>query len=937
MSLIDSESVSSELPADEKEKEKRQRLADLILHRHRENRRIHLAYRQKFRDLGWGAEAKTYDGSIYANMHTFTFPNDEDRANQEEVNEITKQQETLFPFKFADINIQEAISSIIKWLQVQEAPKLECLDSPVVKEQDEKTACKTMLIELFSCHRDTRLQKLLDFVKRPENTNTISVAITRLITCALDVPLPDYSEHSPLSGIIDLINDSLRTSSSMFLCDYVLLCLTDESLTTKLLESELFVAENTADDTLNRSLFTRLESLPFMGPVARKERSYFSSFKSAFSIPLNASETTAKAYDSFQTQVLKSEADKTYQELNNIIATRLLSKAYKITDMIPELVFEDTNDVKSSPLLVNNGQERVNSDTVPEDDVNEQPDMNDETTQDLDELHIPTPPYQQADNDYYNKLLGIETKRKAEVTPPRPPYSGRITPSKLRSFPSSQDTFPFAMKRPRKNRSVYSKKWSSSPYTSSQSPIYENEASLPNFVPRVPPSFARPFADRKTADEKPADPPQEPEKEQDPNPIQSLGGLISEDDDFFANPPDFVPAVPVVDTTATPAAQEVNPPAVDVEKGQDPNDVPRFHSPIIEDDADFAAHVPKLYPAVPVFDMPTTDAQEPEVMVNRPAADLENAQDPQDSSANPPNFVPAVVDMTTDARPAAQEPTVNRPAADSVQDSNPMSPPASLLYGMSSGVPSLINLDDSIPQPQEKKEIHNEYLKECSEVNLYNIQQMHFNLVAARAEYEALMQDDKIQLYNNMHLLYSQGIGGPIVVKFLTYIQTAYTSFAHHLEKTETAIVRYEEQIMLNQVLYILKFYYVRSKEVLRRLKGFPKLTEDMVLQNRPVMQETVKMARSLKTVFDCYQHNTTFFHDSVQDQKMLTAMNSLVNDCYKLFEEFNQAYEHIWCISMTPALHMLVLPKTLNLSQDDGSHMYRTRIEIIHTEDKAL
>lgn len=217
-------------------------------------------------------ESSRYDN--YGNTVSALSVENEHQQQQEEEKKGTRINYTKFKHKNKDI--EHAINYIAVWLEIKSLQNLETPYGPVAQHPTDKYICKSVLIELFSTHRSSRLHFMLNYLSEPSNFMTsvnLADSVAKLILFALQVSLDrQVDKQSALSDLLATFTDCLLSSSETFFCDYILYVLTDIYI------GGLLASNNDEEQGVEKQDFfsdsttvLKFEQHPFMKPIVLRK------------------------------------------------------------------------------------------------------------------------------------------------------------------------------------------------------------------------------------------------------------------------------------------------------------------------------------------------------------------------------------------------------------------------------------------------------------------------------------------------------------------------------------------------------------------------------------------------------------------------------------------------------------------------------------------
>jgi hypothetical protein len=137
------------------------------------------------------------------------------------------------PFLHYNKPLGYAVRYIIAWIELKKVASLNCLSEVVSEHLPDESVAKSILIELFLCHRTSRLQVMLDYMHKNTTINSRKLAdsIAKLVLIAIHIPIDImFNKQSPFCNILSLLTNSFLSTPHPFLCNYILYVLTSKTI-----------------------------------------------------------------------------------------------------------------------------------------------------------------------------------------------------------------------------------------------------------------------------------------------------------------------------------------------------------------------------------------------------------------------------------------------------------------------------------------------------------------------------------------------------------------------------------------------------------------------------------------------------------------------------------------------------------------------------------
>ncbi|KAI8071915.1 hypothetical protein BDF21DRAFT_465314 [Thamnidium elegans] len=160
----------------------------------------------------------------------------------------TKSESDFEPKVYPDSNFSKSITTLNTWIAVNKFNELSCIGPTILRnyfETDFKTLSKSILIELFTIDRRSRLQGLLRYINDIEqDSSELVTALSRIMAQSLGFP-DGTEEHmnSYFQFVVPMLTKALQSCRDSFVCDYVLYNLMDFPTVNSVLEND-FSKEN---------------------------------------------------------------------------------------------------------------------------------------------------------------------------------------------------------------------------------------------------------------------------------------------------------------------------------------------------------------------------------------------------------------------------------------------------------------------------------------------------------------------------------------------------------------------------------------------------------------------------------------------------------------------------------------------------------------------
>lgn len=217
-------------------------------------------FTRRFTDLTTAGSTSYFDG-VYSWVYSL-FENNDIQANIEETptapiepNHVERLY--LDPYFTHDNPLaQNMMMEILIWIETENLPRLVSLEDRDFEKirhwfdyQYPEFLSKSVLIELFSTHRETRLKRMIEFMTTDANAGDLVTAIATLIAISFNIqsPIPvnftvgsDVPNISrrPFERFIENMANTLQSSQSTFLCDFILSNLTDGNITVDIINKQ---------------------------------------------------------------------------------------------------------------------------------------------------------------------------------------------------------------------------------------------------------------------------------------------------------------------------------------------------------------------------------------------------------------------------------------------------------------------------------------------------------------------------------------------------------------------------------------------------------------------------------------------------------------------------------------------------------------------------
>ncbi|KAG2230625.1 hypothetical protein INT48_009615 [Thamnidium elegans] len=182
----------------------------------------------------------------------------------------TKSESDFEPKVYPDSNFSKSITTLNTWIAVNKFNELSCIGPTILRnyfETDFKTLSKSILIELFTIDRRSRLQGLLRYINDIEqDSSELVTALSRIMAQSLGFP-DGTEEHmnSYFQFVVPMLTKALQSCRDSFVCDYVLYNLMDFPTVNSVLEND----------------FIQFFDNKFMKPLGKPKRTLGGVFKHA--------------------------------------------------------------------------------------------------------------------------------------------------------------------------------------------------------------------------------------------------------------------------------------------------------------------------------------------------------------------------------------------------------------------------------------------------------------------------------------------------------------------------------------------------------------------------------------------------------------------------------------------------------------------------------
>ncbi|KAI7894805.1 uncharacterized protein EV154DRAFT_477907 [Mucor mucedo] len=230
--------------------------------------------------------------------------------------------------------VQNTIMTLLTWIEQQKLPRLENLadrDGDAISHwfqfQSPELLCRGVLTELFSVHRDTRLEKMLEFFATDTESRDLAIAIATLLLISFDIKMPlpvrlivghqvPNVPRRPFERFVENMADTLQSSRSTLMCDFMLANLTDSTIAAEIVNKQWTDKNSTSNKKKPVPAFiTEFIEQPFI--VSDPKPSKFRFLKRAL-FWFKRTFTKAGLAQDAELKFLRLYADKTLKDLHEL-------------------------------------------------------------------------------------------------------------------------------------------------------------------------------------------------------------------------------------------------------------------------------------------------------------------------------------------------------------------------------------------------------------------------------------------------------------------------------------------------------------------------------------------------------------------------------------------------------------------------------------------